>query len=622
MPSITHRIAGGSGGTYYFDDYEVDNHLMQNWSSGRYPGTLDRAYANINRSVEGGHIRMAVYESGSKEFVAQSDEIYVPSSGTPIWISGSFPPSSIKENTDYRIVVWSDEKKKYFTLVSGSGDDFYKQAGTSNDGKDYSASGSGDWKTYFPTFSPWDDWGSASFLYKWSHFRFYAEYYTGEYPEINKYNGCTSSGSTTATITSKLINGSGTAYFYWNKDSDPGQTIVGWSDSSNKGWQTSGTTLSEDLTGLNPNSKYYYRAYIVSGTIDDWSDAVEFYTNPIQLSITNHNGCTSSGNTTATITAYVDGGSGNVYLYYGKTDEGTTASSWDNNTVEGMHYETDTISSDISNLLPNTTYYYRAYLSSNGNGDDWANSTEEFKTTIPTSVVVTNASGCVASSATTMTLSAKVSAGSGNVTWYYESGAAGGGTIKDNWENNESYGSVSYSGDYVTKQITGLLPGYTYSFRSYISSNGWYGGEDWASSTDTITTTSIPGCNKDLKIYYGNLGVEDFMCCRCSRWDVSDYSITIETTLNKSQLQILRNHITPGAAGELYKVLGEPTYYDQTWTGDNTIKISPHNNGTSTLYKMRGDKLIYVKNITDSPAPGEKGLIQVKIEGLISGSVI
>jgi len=122
----------------------------------------------------------------------------------------------------------------------------------------------------------------------------------------------------------------------------------------------------------------------------------------------------------------------------------------------------------------------------------------------------------------------------------------------------------------------------------------------------------------DLIIYYDSLNI-DYIDCKCSRWDVDNYNIVLETWLTKSQLQTLRDNIRPGATDELYKLLGRPKYVDKTWTGDNTLRIVPNPAGSSTLNKMRNEKLIFVKNISDSPIKGDSGWINVKIEGYISG---
>jgi len=107
--------------------------------------------------------------------------------------------------------------------------------------------------------------------------------------------------------------------------------------------------------------------------------------------------------------------------------------------------------------------------------------------------------------------------------------------------------------------------------------------------------------------------------CFSKRWDVNNYDITYETFLKQTTLNILRDNIKPGAAGELYKILGRPKYYDKTWTHNNSIRIEP-SGSISNLKYMRSEKYLYVKNISDSPVEGESGWLNVKIEGYISGS--
>jgi len=126
--------------------------------------------------------------------------------------------------------------------------------------------------------------------------------------------------------------------------------------------------------------------------------------------------------------------------------------------------------------------------------------------------------------------------------------------------------------------------------------------------------------SKDIAIYYSSLSLGNFIDCFCTRWTQENYSIVLETFMNKSDLQTLKNNITPGAAGELFKILGRPTYYDQTWSGENTLRIVPNSEHGSNLKNMRKECLIYVKSITDSPFEGPSGFLNVKIEGFVSGS--
>jgi len=110
-----------------------------------------------------------------------------------------------------------------------------------------------------------------------------------------------------------------------------------------------------------------------------------------------------------------------------------------------------------------------------------------------------------------------------------------------------------------------------------------------------------------------------YIDCWAGRWDVQNYSVILETWMKKSDLQDLRNSIRPQAVGELYKILGRPLFFDKSWTGNNTLEIIP--NANTNLDKMRGKNyLIYVRNIIDSPLPGDSGWLFCKIEGFISGS--
>jgi hypothetical protein len=128
----------------------------------------------------------------------------------------------------------------------------------------------------------------------------------------------------------------------------------------------------------------------------------------------------------------------------------------------------------------------------------------------------------------------------------------------------------------------------------------------------------------DLAIYYGGMGSDDFIDCRCSRWDVQNYNVIVETWLKKSDLDTLLDNTRVGAVGELYRILGSPHFYDKSWTAANTIKLlpTPSSNymGTSTLKKMRKETVIYPKNISLHPIDGPGEWHEVKIEGMISSN--
>lgn len=122
----------------------------------------------------------------------------------------------------------------------------------------------------------------------------------------------------------------------------------------------------------------------------------------------------------------------------------------------------------------------------------------------------------------------------------------------------------------------------------------------------------------DIYIYFSGTRYVSGMC---TRWDTSDYNISVELWLKKTPLIDLSSNVRPGAVKELKRVIFSPKFYDSSWTGKNTVKLRPVV-GTE-LYRMRGsEKIIYVKNISSTPIAGNSGWLDVKIEGAISGGSI
>jgi hypothetical protein len=138
--------------------------------------------------------------------------------------------------------------------------------------------------------------------------------------------------------------------------------------------------------------------------------------------------------------------------------------------------------------------------------------------------------------------------------------------------------------------------------------------------SEPIIIIEVLHYDEDLKIYYDDLIDPNYTQSWCTRWDTSDYSITIETWLDKEGITNIVNNLRPGAVSELYQVLGKPFYYDQSWIGANTLRISPNIESESNLKNMRKETIIYPKNISTSPVAGRKDWFVLKIEGYISGS--
>ena len=399
-------------------------------------------------------------------------------------------------------------------------------------------------------------------------------------------------------------SGSGTVWVCYDDSSDQGADFGGWDVSSNLGYKPLYTSISEIVSPLMNNTTYYYRFYMSSqdGKWESWSDADSFLTEELTIAASTDD--INIGQ--ATLNGQVTNGSGTVYLCYGTLDGGEeTPSDWQNSDNKGYTAEGITRSSIPSDLINNTSYYYSAYVTSQGHGDKWNDS--NFSTL---NLTISNP-GAISITNTTATLKGNISIGSGHA-WFWW-GDEDGGADRVGWD----YSSNNQLNDgYYTSGLTGLIAETTYYYRCYVSSLGH--GDEWSELADFTTGVNPIDKENDLQIYYDDFSEAHLINCWCSRWDVQNYSLVVETWMNKSNLNTLRNNITPGAAGELYTILGRPRYYDSTWQAGNTLKFSP--NQAYQLSNMRKDTLAFVKNITDTPIDGASGWLNVKLECLISGT--
>lgn len=340
-------------------------------------------------------------------------------------------------------------------------------------------------------------------------------------------------------------------------------------------------------------------------------------------SLISSQGCYISSLTTATTSSQVFGRSGTVWYYWDTDDKGVTRGSWTNSAKDGtVRYKDDEFKYQITDLTHNNTYYTRTYMSSNWltNEYDWS-PVEEFKTGTPATIIVSS-NGAYESGSTSATISGDVYSGSGTAWFVWDTSDKGTTSLSD-WSNTQKVTEMQEAGDGFTHPLT-MHEDTIYYTRTYLSSNWWADNGDWSSEdwsnleTFQGTTKSPTSTGGDLLIYYNTLEYSSYIQCRCSRWDVNNYSVIVETWLKENDLNTLREYVTPGAVGELFTILGRPTYYDKTWTSGNTIKLKPNEN--NNLSKMRKETIVYVKNMTTSPIEGSDGWINVKIEGYVSGS--
>lgn len=299
----------------------------------------------------------------------------------------------------------------------------------------------------------------------------------------------TTTAVTAITISSAVSGGSIT--------SDGGAPItargVCWSTSvnptvaDNKTSDGTGTgTFTSSLTGLNPNTTYYVRAYATNSAGTVYGNQVSFTTEQIKLATVTTAAVTSITSSSAVSGGEVvsDGG-GSVTargICWGTSPAPTTA---DNKTTDGTG--TGSFVSNITGLEPGKTYYVRAYavnIAGTAYGNEVTFSTPVVLaevTTSPVTGITTNS----AVSGGNVTSDGGSSITARGVCW--STGATP--TISDN-HTSDGTGAGSYS-----SSLTGLNPNTTYYVRAYaVNSAGTAYGNVISFTTQQVTTiTDIDG---------------------------------------------------------------------------------------------------------------------------------
>ena len=268
---------------------------------------------------------------------------------------------------------------------------------------------------------------------------------------------------------------------------------------------TSGTgtgSFSVELTGLNPGTTYYVRAYAKNSVGTAYGNEVSFSTTANMPTVTTEE--------VSNITQTTAQGGGNVTDDGGTevTERGICWSTSHNPTTSGSHASsgsgTGNFSCNMTGLTQNTTYYVRAYAT-NSQGTSYGNEVS-FKTSLDISAP-TVTTGEVTNITQT---SAKCS---GNVT------ADGGATVTERgicWStshNPTTSGSHATSGTGTgsfTCNMTGLTAGTIYYVRAYAknSQGTSYGSEVSFSTTanmPTVTTNTVTNVTQTTATCGGNV---------------------------------------------------------------------------------------------------------------------
>lgn len=206
---------------------------------------------------------------------------------------------------------------------------------------------------------------------------------------------------------------------------------------------------------------------------------------PVGLATLTNSAASAIGQTTATLNGTVTSigaAAPSITLFYGTTNGGTTAASWQNSLNLSGTYP-GAFSGNISGLTANTPYFFTARATNSG-GVSWATPSLSFDT-LPATATLTQ-SAATAIGTTTATLPVTVTSTGGNapvVTVFY--GTTDGGTNSAAWAASASLGTQTGS---ATANVTGLAPGTTYYFRARAINTA---GTSWTAASGSFTTVPV-----------------------------------------------------------------------------------------------------------------------------------
>jgi len=164
---------------------------------------------------------------------------------------------------------------------------------------------------------------------------------------------------------------------YWGAD-DGGADAGNWSNEVYVGVFSNAVDRSLDAMAgpLTASTPYYFTFRATNATTDIWaSPSMDFVT--LGSPVVGNDGTDLVGDGMATLQGrFLDHNRGDVTIYWGATDGGTNAGSWEHTESLGAIAEED-FSQRVSPVYYPNTYHFRCYAT-NAYGDDWADATASF----------------------------------------------------------------------------------------------------------------------------------------------------------------------------------------------------------------------------------------------------
>ncbi|CAM3774750.1 DUF1566 domain-containing protein [Flavobacterium gelidilacus] len=376
-------------------------------------------------------------------------------------------------------------------------------------------------------------------------------------------------------------------------------------------------TFVSSLTGLTPNTTYYIRAYATNAIGTAYGDIKSFTT----TSATIATGLTTTAISIITQTSANSGGNiagdgGATITSRGVCWSNTTSSPTTSNSKTTDGNGIGTFSSNMTSLLPGTTYYVRAYAT-NSAGTAYG-STKTFTTlypTIPTGMTTNSVSNIMQTTATS----------GGNST------GDGGASITSRgvcWSNTTSSPSINNSktidgsgiGSF-TSNLTSLLPGTTYYVRAYATNSAGtaYGtAKIFTTSSATIptgiTTFNSSSISQNTATNGGSIATDggSSITSRGVCWSTTTTSPTIANskTINGSGTGSFSSSLTGLNPNTTYYVRAYATNNIGTAYGNSTSFTTLPNLSVGQPYQGGIIAYIYVS--------GDSGYVAGQTHGLIA----
>ncbi|HCT30205.1 MAG TPA: hypothetical protein DIW31_05620, partial [Bacteroidales bacterium] len=376
------------------------------------------------------------------------------------------------------------------------------------------------------------------------------------------------------------------------------------------GAATSEGSYTGSMTGLSPNTQYYYRTYATNSLGTVYGEVINFTTLPVLP--------TATTQPVSSITNISATGNGNITnigvpnptqhgVCWNTTGNPTIS---DNKTEDGSVSATGSFTSNITHLIPNTTYYLRAYATNLGG------------TAYGSEVTFTTDIGLAVTTQAVSNIGQATATGNGNIIGLGVSNPTQHGvcwsvspspTLANSYTQN---GSASSTGAY-TSSITGLLPYTTYYLKSYATdSKGTVYGDEVSFTTlptaPIVTTQAVSNISETTATGNGNittLGVPS-----PSQHGVC-WNTTGNPTISDSKTEDGSQSATGAFTSNITGLTANTTYYVKAYATNITGTVYG-DQVSFTTYQLPVVTTQAVSNITGNTATGNGNITTLGIPSI------